>query len=36
MYLDESGRYRSHEPEPIDITVKELGIAGWLKGPERR
>ncbi|HIJ17689.1 MAG TPA: hypothetical protein HA364_07945 [Thermoplasmata archaeon] len=36
MYLDDSGKYRSHEPEPIDITVKELGISGWLKGPNRR
>jgi hypothetical protein len=34
MYLDESGKYRSHEPEPIDVTVKELGISGWLKGAE--
>lgn len=32
MYLDESGKYKSHEPEPIEVTVKELGISGWLKG----
>jgi hypothetical protein len=32
LYLDENGKYRSHEPEPINITVKELGIKGWLKG----
>jgi len=32
MYLDENGKYKSHEPEPITITVKELGIKGWLKG----
>ncbi len=32
LYLDESGKYRTHEPEPIQITVKELGISGWLKG----
>jgi tetratricopeptide (TPR) repeat protein len=32
LYLDESGKYKSHEPEPIMITVKELGISGWLKG----
>jgi len=31
-YLDENGKYRSHEPEPVTITVKELGIKGWLKG----
>jgi tetratricopeptide (TPR) repeat protein len=32
LYLDENGKYRSHEPEPVTITVKELGIKGWLKG----
>jgi tetratricopeptide (TPR) repeat protein len=32
LYLDENGKYKSHEPEPISITVKELGIKGWLKG----
>jgi len=32
LYLDESGKYKSHEPEPITITVKELGIKGWIKG----
>ena len=32
LYLDEGGKYKSHEPEPVDITVKELGITGWLKG----
>jgi len=31
-YLDENGKYKSHEPEPTTITVKELGIKGWLKG----
>jgi len=33
LYLDENGKYKSHEPEPVTITVKELGISGWLKGP---
>jgi tetratricopeptide (TPR) repeat protein len=33
LYLDESGKYRSHEPEPATITVTELGISGWLRGP---
>jgi tetratricopeptide (TPR) repeat protein/KaiC/GvpD/RAD55 family RecA-like ATPase len=28
LYLDENGKYRSHEPEPISITVKELEIEG--------
>jgi hypothetical protein len=32
LYLDENGKYKSHEPEPATITVKELGIKGWLKG----
>jgi len=32
LYLDEDGKYKSHEPEPITITVKELGIKGWIKG----
>jgi hypothetical protein len=32
LYLNENGKYKSHEPEPIIITVKELGIKGWLKG----
>jgi len=36
MYLDESGNYKSFEPEPISITVRELGISGWLRGPEKR
>jgi len=32
FYLDEEGKYKSHQPEPVTITVKELGIKGWLKG----
>jgi len=32
LYLDENGKYKSHEPEPVPITVKELGIKGWIKG----
>jgi len=32
LYLDETGKYKSNEPEPVTITVKELGIKGWLKG----
>jgi len=35
LYLDESGKYKSHEPEPVSITVQELGIRGWLRGPTR-
>jgi tetratricopeptide (TPR) repeat protein len=32
LYLDESGKYKGEEPEPVTVTVKELGIKGWLKG----
>jgi len=32
VYLDENGKEKTCEPEPISITVKELGIKGWLKG----
>jgi predicted ATPase len=32
MYLDENGKEKTCEPEPIGIRVKELGIKGWLKG----
>jgi tetratricopeptide (TPR) repeat protein len=32
LYLDENGKYKSHEAEPVTITVRELGIKGWLKG----
>jgi len=32
LYIDENGQYKSHDPEPVTITVKELGIKGWIKG----
>jgi uncharacterized repeat protein (TIGR01451 family) len=32
LYLDENGKCKSNEPEPVSITVKELGKKGWLKG----
>jgi hypothetical protein len=32
VYSDENGTCKSHEPEALTITVKELGIKGWLKG----
>jgi len=35
LYLDEAGKYKSHEPDPVVITVQELGIKGWLRGPTR-
>ncbi len=31
-YLDENGKEKTCEPKPVSITVKELGIKGWLKG----
>ena len=32
LYLDENGQYKSNQPEPLTLTVTELGIKGWLKG----
>jgi hypothetical protein len=32
LYLDENGNTKSHQPNPVTITVKELGIRGWIKG----
>jgi tetratricopeptide (TPR) repeat protein len=32
LYFDENGNAKSHELEPVIITVKELGISGWIKG----
>ena len=32
LYLDENGNAKSHQPEPLTITVKELGIRGWITG----
>jgi tetratricopeptide (TPR) repeat protein len=32
LYIDADGKERTHEPKPVSITVKELGIKGWLKG----
>jgi tetratricopeptide (TPR) repeat protein len=31
-YLDENGKEKIYEPKPVSITVKELGLRGWLKG----
>jgi hypothetical protein len=33
LFLDEKGNYRSCEFEPVSLSVNELGISGWLKGP---
>jgi len=32
LYLDENGKYKSHEAETVTVIVKELGIKGWLRG----
>ena len=32
VYVDEDGKEKTCEPKPISITVKELGLKGWLKG----
>jgi tetratricopeptide (TPR) repeat protein len=34
MFVDAKGAYRSYEFEPVSLTVRELGISGWLKGPK--
>ncbi len=34
LFVDEKGNYRSYEFEPVSVTVRELGISGWLKGPK--
>ncbi len=31
-YKDESGRERHYEPDTAPLSVRELGISGWLKG----
>jgi len=33
LYIDEAGERRSCELEQVTVTVKEMGIRGWLKGP---
>jgi predicted ATPase len=32
LYIDANSKEKTHEPKPTNITVKELGIKGWLKG----
>jgi len=36
LYLDDEGQYKAQDVEGCDVTVKELGVTGWLKGPERK
>jgi hypothetical protein len=33
LYIDDLGAYKVREVEGCDITVKELGVKGWLMGP---
>ncbi len=35
LYLDENGKYKSSEPEPVKVSVKELGVSGWIRGAKR-
>lgn len=35
-YVDEAGTEKDQAAEPTEITVIELGISGWLKGPGKR
>jgi len=34
QYMDETGEYKTFELEQLTVTVKELGIRGWLRGPD--
>ena len=36
IYMDESGRLKSSEPEPIAILVREVGLSDWLLGPRKQ
>ncbi len=35
LFVDEKGNYRSYDFEPVSLTVRELGVSGWLKGPSK-
>jgi len=32
IYRNENGKEKTSEFKPISITVKELGLKGWLEG----
>jgi hypothetical protein len=36
LYLDDEGTYKVRETDGCSVTVKELGVSGWLKGPDGR
>ena len=33
VFVDEKGNHGSHEFGPARVTVREMGIVGWVKGP---
>jgi hypothetical protein len=33
-FMDEAGEHKYFQLEQLTVTVKELGIRGWLKGPD--
>jgi len=36
LYLDDDGSYKSRETDGCEVTVKEMGVAGRLSGPEKK
>jgi len=36
IYGDGSGANKDRVAEPVEITVSEMGLAGWLKGPDKK
>ena len=36
VFLDDTGEQRTSEPEPVTITVREMGILSWLRGADHR
>ncbi len=35
VFADEKGNQSSYDFEPVAVRVRELGIAGWIRGPSR-
>ncbi|MFH0850991.1 MAG: hypothetical protein V1924_08650, partial [Candidatus Bathyarchaeota archaeon] len=33
VYLDDTGELKHCESEPVEVSVSEMGILGWLRGP---
>jgi hypothetical protein len=33
IFIDEGGKYRTHLTEQVQVTVKEMGVGSWLRGP---